>query len=76
MKRLFTKTALITAVALSTPAYAVTEIQWWHSMGGALNEWVNDLAQQFNESQQEYKVVPVFKGEYPESMAAGIAAVR
>ncbi|SUT94297.1 sn-glycerol-3-phosphate ABC transporter substrate-binding protein UgpB [Actinobacillus lignieresii] len=76
MKHLFTKTALITAVALSTPAYAVTEIQWWHSMGGALNEWVNDLAQQFNESQQEYKVVPVFKGEYPESMAAGIAAVR
>ncbi len=30
-------------------AQAETEIQWWHSMGGALNgEWVNDLAKDFN----------------------------
>ncbi|MEG9487995.1 sn-glycerol-3-phosphate ABC transporter substrate-binding protein UgpB [Mannheimia indoligenes] len=76
MKRLLTKTALITAITLGTPAYATTEIQWWHSMGGALNDWVNGLAQEFNDSQKEYKVVPVFKGSYPEAMAAGIAAVR
>lgn len=76
MKRLLTKTALITAITLGTPAYAATEIQWWHSMGGALNDWVNGLAQEFNDSQKEYKVVPVFKGSYPEAMAAGIAAVR
>ena len=40
------------------------------------NEWVNDLAKQFNESQSEYKVVPTFKGVYDESMTAAIAAFR
>ena len=45
-------------------------------MTGALDDRVNDLAKRFNESQKEYKVVPVFKGSYPESMAAAIAAYR
>jgi sn-glycerol 3-phosphate transport system substrate-binding protein len=58
------------------PAQAQTEIQWWHSMGGALGEWVNDLAKDFNTSQKEYKVVPTFKGSYDESMTAAIAAFR
>src|SRR5687768_14356552 len=64
------------AIGLATPAAAQTEIQWWHSMGGNLGEWVNDLAKGFNESQKEYKVVPVFKGTYDESMTAAIAAFR
>jgi sn-glycerol 3-phosphate transport system substrate-binding protein len=60
----------------SASAYAQTEIQWWHSMGGALGEKVNDLAGKFNASQKEYKLVPVYKGQYPESMTAAIAAFR
>jgi len=58
------------------PAQAQTEIQWWHSMSGQLGEWVNGLAKGFNDSQKDYKVVPVFKGTYPESFAAAIAAFR
>ena len=61
---------------LSVGAHAQTEIQWWHSMGGALGEWVNDLAKDFNASQKDYKVVPTFKGSYDESMTAAIAAYR
>jgi sn-glycerol 3-phosphate transport system substrate-binding protein len=57
-------------------AHAQTEILWWHSMGGALGEQLNALAGKFNDSQKEYKVVPVFKGTYPESMTAAIAAFR
>ena len=57
-------------------AQAQTEIQWWHSMGGALGDKVNELAAQFNASQSAYKVVPSFKGAYPESMTAAIAAFR
>ena len=64
------------AFAAVTPAHAQVEISWWHSMGGALGEWVNDLAKGFNESQKEYKVVPTFKGSYPETLTAGIAAFR
>lgn len=73
-------TALAAALALgsvvATPAWAQTEIQWWHSMGGALGEWVNDLAKDFNASQKDYKIVPTFKGSYDESMTAAIAAFR
>ena len=45
-------------------------------MGGALGEKLNALATRFNASQKEYKVVPVYKGSYPESMTAAIAAFR
>ncbi len=68
--------ALALAALTSAPAHAATEVQWWHSMGGALGEWVNDLAKDFNASQTEYKIVPTFKGSYDESMTAAIAAFR
>ena len=75
--RKLVKSALATVLALGTTgAMAQTEIQWWHAMGGALGEWVNDLAKGFNESQKEFKVVPVYKGTYDESMTAAIAAFR
>ena len=58
------------------PAQAQTEIQWWHSMTAVNNEWVNDLAKQFNESQKQYKIVPTYKGSYTDSFTAAIAAFR
>ena len=68
----FKTLAMVSALAatLFHTAQAQTEIQWWHSMTAVNNEWVNDLAKQFNESQKDYKIVPTFKGEYPESMTA------
>jgi sn-glycerol 3-phosphate transport system substrate-binding protein len=57
-------------------AQAQIEIAWWHSMSGALGDKVNQLANDFNASQKAYKVMPVFKGSYPESMTAAIAAFR
>jgi sn-glycerol 3-phosphate transport system substrate-binding protein len=68
--------ALTVAAQFAPAAQAQTEIQWWHSMTGANNTGVNELATRFNASQTEYKVVPVFKGSYPESMTAAIAAFR
>ncbi len=78
MRNKFQKIAasLTLSAAMSAPALAQTEIQWWHSMGGALGEWINDLANDFNKSQTQYKVVPTFKGSYDESMTAAIAAFR
>ena len=71
----FALTAVVAATAMGA-ANAATEIQWWHSMTAVNNEWVNDLAKQFNESQSDYKVIPTFKGAYDESMTAAIAAFR
>jgi len=69
-------TAAAVAAAFSAPAQAQVEIQWWHSMGGALGTAVNEVADKFNASQKEYKVNTVYKGSYPESMTAAIAAFR
>lgn len=74
-----TRLALATpllAFAFAAPAQAQVEIQWWHSMTGGLNDWVNDLASGFNVSQKDYKIVPTYKGQYDESMTASIAAFR
>ncbi|MBK7720237.1 MAG: sn-glycerol-3-phosphate ABC transporter substrate-binding protein UgpB [Simplicispira sp.] len=68
--------AAVLALIGSSAALAQTEIQWWHAMTAVNNEWVNDLANQFNASQSEYKVIPTFKGTYDENMTAAIAAFR
>jgi sn-glycerol 3-phosphate transport system substrate-binding protein len=52
------------------------ELQWWHAMTAANAAVVNQIAADFNAAQSEYKIVPVFKGSYAETMTAGIAAYR
>ncbi|ODV01428.1 MAG: sn-glycerol-3-phosphate ABC transporter substrate-binding protein [Rubrivivax sp. SCN 70-15] len=68
--------ALAAGILTTLPAYATVEITWWHSMGGALGDKVNQIADKFNASQKDYKVVPVYKGQYDESLTAAIAAYR
>src|SRR3990170_4849076 len=74
------KKSLLGALALglvtSTSAFAQTELQWWHAMTGANNDVVNKLAEEFNNSQKDYKVVVSYKGSYPDTLNAGIAAFR
>ena len=71
--------AAMAAVVVSTIGAASAdpvELQWWHAMTAKNAEVVNKIAADFNASQSEYKVVPVFKGSYAETMNAGIAAFR
>lgn len=63
-------------MALSTQALAVTEIPFWHSMDGELGKTVNSLVDRFNQSHSDVKIVPVYKGNYDQNLAAGIAAFR
>src|SRR5262252_5786472 len=58
------------------PARAVPEIEWRHAMTGANNDVIVSLANDFNASQKDYKVVPTYKGGYADTMNAGIAAFR
>ncbi|MEI7872157.1 MAG: sn-glycerol-3-phosphate ABC transporter substrate-binding protein UgpB [Alphaproteobacteria bacterium] len=77
MTRILLSSVAAAAVLVSAQgAVAQTEIQWWHAMGGNLGEVVNDLAAGFNKSQSEYKVNPVYKGSYTETLTAAIAAFR
>src|SRR5215470_11173935 len=73
---LLSSVAAAAVLAGASTAWAQTEIQWWHAMGGNLGETVNALADGFNKSQGDYKVVPVYKGSYTETLTAAIAAYR
>src|SRR5215469_9331616 len=68
--------AIIALAICASPARAVTEIQWWHAMTGPNNDVVVKLANDFNASQSDYKIVPAFKGSYADVLNAGIAAFR
>ena len=57
-------------------AYAQTTVEFWHAMTGKNGEMVQALADKFNASQKDYKVQPVYKGSYSDTMNAGIAAFR
>lgn len=62
----------------SSPTLAAEKVvlHWWHAMGGQLGETVDALAKQFNESQPDYEVQPLRKGNYAETLTAAIAAYR
>lgn len=68
--------AFSASTVLATAAFAQTEVQWWHAMGGALGEKLNKIADDFNASQSDYKITPVYKGNYTETLTAAIAAFR
>lgn len=76
MRIKFLAAAMAATFGVAAPAHAQVEIQWWHSMGGALGEALNELANKFNAEQKVYKVNAIYKGSYPESMTAAIAAFR
>ena len=64
------------SMALGTAAQAQTEIEWWHAFTGRLGELVAEQVETFNASQSDYKVVATHKGNYSETLNAGIAAFR
>ena len=55
-------------------AQAAEEVRLWHAMSGARGAELDKLAAQFNASQQEFKVVPAYKGPYDQTLAAALAA--
>lgn len=71
-----TALGLTLGLALTSQAMAVTSIPFWHSMDGELGKEVDSLATRFNETHPDYKIVPVYKGNYDQNLAAGIAAYR
>ena len=72
-----TRLMTVSALALcASAASAQTEIQWWHAMGGENGAKLEEIVAGYNASQSDYVVVPTFKGTYPETMTAAVAAFR
>jgi sn-glycerol 3-phosphate transport system substrate-binding protein len=64
--------ALVGGFALAQPV----SIEFWHAMTGKNADMVQVIADKYNAGQANFKIVPVFKGSYSDTMNAGIAAFR
>jgi sn-glycerol 3-phosphate transport system substrate-binding protein len=78
MKKLMMLMVLvILAVFAADQAFAKPiEIHWWHAMRGARGETLKKIVDAFNASQKDYVVVETNKGNYDETVNAGVAAFR
>lgn len=65
-------TFLFTTLAQAKPL----EIVFWHSMAGSLGEEVNKVVDGFNNSQGQFTIKAVYKGEYSETLTSFAAAFR
>ncbi|MBW8268765.1 sn-glycerol-3-phosphate ABC transporter substrate-binding protein UgpB [Caldovatus aquaticus] len=83
MRRRFLAAALGLAAALPAAQpraqqaqQAPVGIQFWHGLAQPLGGLLEGIVADFNRSQPRYRVVPSFRGSYPETMVAAIAAFR
>jgi sn-glycerol 3-phosphate transport system substrate-binding protein len=69
---------VVTAGLASVPAEAQQRVQveFWHGLTQPLGGILEKIAQDFNASQSKYQVNATFKGSYPETMVAAVAAFR
>ena len=76
MKYTLSFLALSASLGAAQTAVAQTEIQFWHAFTGRLGELVAAQVETFNASQSDYVVTATHKGNYSETLNAGIAAFR
>ena len=81
MRRALMAATLGLGLAAGLPAGAQTkgqptEIQFWMGLTGLGGELLQKYGEDFNKTQNEYRVVVSFKGQYPEQRAAAVAAFR
>ena len=76
MKHTISILAASAVLGSAQAAMAQTEIEFWHAFTGRLGELVAEQVETFNGAQSDYKVVATHKGNYSETLNAGIAAFR
>ena len=79
LRRTLCASLVAAATALSAGAQAQqrpVEINMWMGLTGQGGELLTRFGEDFNKTQNEYRIVVSFKGQYPEQRAAAIAAYR
>jgi sn-glycerol 3-phosphate transport system substrate-binding protein len=76
MRRTIMAGALALGLAAPAAAQQPVEIQFWHGLTQPLGGMLEQIAADFNASQTRYRVNATFRGSYPETMVAAIAAFR
>ncbi len=67
---------LIAAFALGSAFAQRVEVEFWHGLTQPLGGLLEEFAADFNASQDQYHVEASFRGTYPDTMVAAIAAFR
>jgi sn-glycerol 3-phosphate transport system substrate-binding protein len=75
-KRSAAALAAAALVMLTLDAAGAATIELWHAMNGELGRQLDKLADEFNRSQGDHRIVPTYKGGYTETITAAIFAVR
>ena len=74
MKVLFTAACFI---ILSSFSHAEPlKISLWHSLSGQLGEAFQHIVNDYNQTQSQYRIIPVYKGEYTDALTSFAAAFR
>jgi sn-glycerol 3-phosphate transport system substrate-binding protein len=68
-------TMALVMLLLARPAMA-TDVQLWHAMSGELGRQLEKLTSDFNATQSGYRIIPVYKGNYTETVTSAIFAFR
>ena len=68
--------AVVPAARAQTGDAEKKKLVFWHAMTGANGEEINRIGRDFNATGPAMEIEPVFKGSYPETLAAAIAAWR
>ncbi len=76
MKRILASMIAAGLPLVAMNASAAEEVQFWHAFSGRLGELVDEQIKTFNDSQDDYTIVGNHKGNYSETLNAGIAAFR
>ena len=76
MKHTISVLAAAAVLGSAQSAMAQTEVEFWHAFTGRLGELVAEQVETFNNAQSDYTVVATHKGNYSETLNAGIAAFR
>lgn len=75
-KQILAALLTVSGLALALPVQAATQIDLWHAFSGRLGELIQEQVDKFNASQSDYNIVASNKGNYSETLNAGIAAFR
>ena len=67
---------IATLVPVPSEAQQRVQVDFWHGLTQPLGGILEKVAADFNASQTKYQVNATFKGSYPETMMAAIAAFR
>ncbi|MCK8785375.1 sn-glycerol-3-phosphate ABC transporter substrate-binding protein UgpB [Roseomonas sp. NAR14] len=68
--------ALLATPSIGRAQAAPVELHFWHGLPQPLGGLLEAMVAAYNDSQRGVRIVPSFRGSYPETMVAAIAAFR